>query len=136
MKTHIIKVIALTSLVTAMVAVPVFAEDQDANANMPSSADQTETPAPQKQHVIPFHGKLSAVDMDAMTLTVGKRTFQITAETKILNHGEPATLSDAVVGEPVRGAYKKTDADTLEAVSVYFGAKNEDKQEQESSDGN
>ena len=28
-----------------------------------------------------------------MTLTVGKRTFEVTADTKITKNGEPATLS-------------------------------------------
>ncbi len=45
-----------------------------------------------------------------MTLTVGTRTFEITADTKIFNDGEPATLSDGMVGEPVRGTYKKTES--------------------------
>src|ERR1700756_312715 len=47
----------------------------------------------------PFHGKLVAVDKVAKTITVGKRTFLITSETKIKKGGKPATLEGGVVGE-------------------------------------
>ena len=40
----------------------------------------------------PFHGKLAAIDKVGKTITVGKRTFQITSETKIKKAGKPATL--------------------------------------------
>jgi hypothetical protein len=136
MKTHIIKVSVLSLFAALMIAVPAFAQDQNAPANAPASSDQSTTPATKKHHVIPFHGKLGAVDTSAMTLTVGKRTFQVTSDTKIARDGEPATLSDGVVGEPVRGAYKKTDDGLLQAVSVYFGAKKEENQQQEDSSGN
>ncbi|MGB7767834.1 MAG: hypothetical protein WBN22_03155 [Verrucomicrobiia bacterium] len=105
-----------------MVAMPVFAYAQDATTNAPSS-DQTPAPKPAKKNVIPFHGKLDAVNTNAMTLSVGNRTFQVTAGTKILKDGKPAALSDGVVGEPVRGLYKKTETGQLDALSVHFGAK-------------
>jgi hypothetical protein len=136
MKKHIAKITVLSLFTAVVVAMPVFAGAQEANTNAPSSSDQTMTPKPKKHGVIPFHGKLGAVDTNAMTLTVGSRTFQITADTKILNNGEPATLSDGVVGEPVRGVYKKTEAGKLEAVKVEFGAKTGGKQKKESTSGN
>jgi len=128
MKKHIAKITVLSLFAAAMVVVPVFAHAQDANTNAPSSSDQTTTPKPKMHGVIPFHGRLDAMDTNAMTLTVGNRTFQVTADTKIFNNGEPAALSDGVVGEPVRGAYKKTEAGQLEAVNVHFGAKGGEKQ--------
>ena len=136
MKKHITKITALSLFAAAMVVVPVFAHAQDANTNAPSSSDQITTPKPKTHGVIPFRGKLDAVDANAMTLTVGKRTFQVTADTRIFNNGEPAALSDGVVGEPVRGAYKKTESGKLEAVNVHFGVKSGDKQKQESSTEN
>ncbi len=135
MKKNIAKITALSLLAAAMVATPVLAHAQDANTSAPSS-DQTTTPKPKKHGVIPFHGKLSAVDTNAMTLTVGNRTFQVTADTKIFKNDEPAILSDGVVGEPVRGVYKKTEAGKLEAVKVEFGAKTGGKQKKESTSGN
>jgi hypothetical protein len=135
MRKNIAETTVLSLLVAAMVATPLLAHAQDANTNAPSS-DQTMTPKPKKHGVIPFHGKLVAVETNAMTLTVGNRTFQITADTKIFNNGEPATLSDGVVGEPVRGAYKKTEAGKLEAVKVQFGAKTGEKQKTDNSSEN
>lgn len=71
----------------------------------------------------PFHGKLAALDKQAKTITVGKRTFQITSETKITRGGKPATLDEGVVGEPASG-YVKPGADgKLIATKVNFGPK-------------
>jgi hypothetical protein len=54
---------------------------------------------------------------------VGKRTFQITSETKIKKGGKPATLDDGVVGEDVGGYYHNGEDGKLNAVSVRFGPK-------------
>jgi len=119
--------ITVSLLATAMVVVSTVAQAQDANTNASSSANQTTTPKQERHNIIPFHGKVTAVDTKAMTLTVGKRTFQVTSDTKIFKDGEPATLSEGVVGEPVRGLYKKTEDGKLEALSIHFGAKNSGK---------
>lgn len=119
MKKYIARIMVLSLLATAMIALPVAARAQDANTNEPPHQTMT----PKKHNTIPFRGKVAAMDTQAMTLTVGNRTFQITADTKISRDGQPATLSDGVEGEPVRGTYKKTEAGKLEALSVYFGAK-------------
>ena len=71
----------------------------------------------------PFRGKLAAVDKIAKTIVVGKRTFQITSETKIRKAGKPATLEDGVVGEPVSGYVKPTADGKLAATTVNFGPK-------------
>jgi hypothetical protein len=71
----------------------------------------------------PFHGKLLALDQNAKTIMVGKRTFQITSETKIKKAGKPATLADGVVGEPVSGYVKPIANGKWTAVSVNFGPK-------------
>ena len=51
----------------------------------------------------------------------------------MFSNGEPAALSDGVVGEPVRGAYKKTEAGLLEVVTVHFGTKTGEKPNPETS---
>ena len=71
----------------------------------------------------PFHGKLLGLDKNAKTITVGKRTFQITSETKIKKAGKPAILSEGVVGEPVSGYVKPIAEGKWVAVSVNFGPK-------------
>jgi hypothetical protein len=136
MKNHITKNTVLSLLAAALVAVPGLAYAQDANSNAPAAPAQTVAPGHQKRGLIPFRGKLGAVDPTAMTLTVGNRTFVVTAGTKILKNGEPATLSDGVVGEPVRGAYKKAEGGKFEAVTVHFGAKSAEKPKPENSNGN
>lgn len=72
----------------------------------------------------PFHGKLLAMDKAAKTITVGKRTFQITSETRIKKGGKPATFAEGVVGEPVSGYVKPAQDGKWIAVSVNFGPKN------------
>jgi len=71
----------------------------------------------------PFHGKLAALDKSAKTITVGKRTFQVTSETKIHKAGKPATFEEGVVGEEVSGYIKPTDDGKLVATTVNFGPK-------------
>jgi hypothetical protein len=94
-------------------------------------AQDTQKPPPEKMEGkekkpgnVPFHGKLKAVDSTAKTITVGTLTVQITSETRISKTGNtPATLADAVVGEEVGGAYRKTDDGKLNATKVHFGSK-------------
>ena len=98
------------------------------NTNQPSAkkpaVDSTETPKKEKKAAAgPFHGKLVALDKMAKTITVGKRTFQVTSETKIKKAGKPATLSDGVVGEPVSGYIKPAADGKLMATTVNFGPK-------------
>ena len=136
MKNHVSQIIPLSLFAAALLALPVFVRAQDTKTDAPPSSDQTTPTKPKTHNTIPFHGKLGAVDASAMTLTVGTRTFEITAETKIFNNGEPATLSDGKVGEPVRGTYKKTESGKLEAVTVHFGAKTGEKPKPETSNEN
>jgi hypothetical protein len=71
----------------------------------------------------PFHGKLLALDKVKKTIMVGKRTFQITSETRIKRSGKPATLEEGVVGDPVSGYVKPAPEGKWVAVSVNFGPK-------------
>jgi hypothetical protein len=75
----------------------------------------------------PFHGKLNGIDKAAKTISIGKSTYYITAETKIQKGGKAATLEDGVVGEQV-GGYVKPGADgRMMASSITFGPKPETK---------
>jgi hypothetical protein len=130
MTKKIATITTLSLFAAALVAMPVLSRAQDSNA--PASPDQT-APAKPKKHNPPFNGKLSAVDTNAKTLTVGTLTLQVTPATKITKDGQPATLSDGVVGQPVSGSYKKTADGTLNAVTVHFGVKSGEKQKKESS---
>jgi len=122
MKKHIANLSMLTLCAAAILAVPALSRAQD-TTNAPAAATQT---PPVKKHsatlsaTLPFHGTLTAVDTNAMTLTVEKRTFNMTSDTIITKDGKPAVLGDGVVGEQVRGAYKKNAEGKLDAVKVYF----------------
>jgi hypothetical protein len=89
----------------------------------PATDTQESTKAEKKPAAGPFHGKLAAVDQTAKTISVGKRTFLITSETKIKKEGKPATLQDGMVGEEVSGYVKPNDAGKLVATTVNFGPK-------------
>lgn len=117
--------IALVSLIAAGLAAPVLLRADDTATNAMSSAASQTTPATPHKHKVrglPFHGTLGEVDTNAMTLTVGSRTFQITSKTKITKDGQPAILAEGIVGQPVSGYYRTNDSGSLDAVTVHFGA--------------
>ena len=93
-----------------------------APAEKKSSAEKSES-ASKNSNSIPFKGNIVTMDKNARTITVGKRTFQVTSETKIFKSDKPATFADGVVGDYVTGSYKKSDDGKLIANSVYFGGK-------------
>jgi hypothetical protein len=121
MKKMILKITAVSLFAATLAFLPTTLCAQDTNT--PAMSDM---PVKHKKHeVLPFHGKLAAVDTNAMTLTVGTRTFEITSDTKISKADKPATLADGVVGEMVGGAYKKGTDGKLTATSIRFGLKSE-----------
>lgn len=82
-----------------------------------------------------FHGKLSAVDQNAKTISIeGKektRTFHVTGQTKIMKDGKPATLADAKVGDEVGGYTDKAADGKLELRSLRIGPKPEGSEKSE-----
>ena len=95
-----------------------------AQEKKPDASAEKKAPAEKKKASPgPFHGNLAAVDNNAKTITVGKRTFRITSETKISKAGKPAMLSEGVVGEPVSGYIKPSEDGSLVATRVNFGPK-------------
>jgi Cu/Ag efflux protein CusF len=123
MKKNLVQFTIASLFAVAIVSLPLAGRAADTNA---PAAEQT-APAKVKKprEIMSFHGKLAAIDTNAMTFTVGKRTFAVTSETKINKDGKPATLSEAVIGESVGGAYKKGEGDKLNATTVHFGTKAE-----------
>jgi hypothetical protein len=121
--------------VCALFAAPVLSRGQDATTNMVAPAPlpppvvaapaaeipATNAPAPAKpkklRTTLVATGKVSEVDTNAMTLTVGKHTFEITSETRITKGGQPAILSDIAVDDKVGVAYKKA-AGKFDAITI------------------
>jgi len=119
MKTNMLR-IAVGSLIATMVALaPMQGLAQEKKKENPATAEK------QQVGLVPFHGKLVAVDKHAKTIKIGERSFQITSETKLSKAGKPATLDDAVVGDEVGGNYQKNADGTLSAKLVRFGPKPE-----------
>jgi hypothetical protein len=120
MKKNAIKLTFLTLIAAGFLAAPVLMRAQDSSTN---STDTTTAPTtPKHAHRgLPFHGTVDSVDTNAMTLTVGSRTFEVTAKTKIMKDGEVATLADAVMGEKVTGYYRTNADGNLTAGSIHFG---------------
>lgn len=113
MKKHI----ALFSLVAAaLVATPIVTQAEDkapaATESKPKHADAT-----------PYHGKVTAVDASASTITLGELTLSVSATTKFSKDGKPAKLEDFAAGEDVRGSYKTGTDGKKTAVSVRTGGK-------------
>ena len=118
MKKQIAKTALFSLVAAALMAVPTVSRAEVKAKDMPASAVQA---APAKRH-LPFHGKVSAVDAAASTITVGTQTFKITAETKITKEGKEAKLGDFAAGDNIAGAYKK-DGDKLIALSIHDAGK-------------
>jgi hypothetical protein len=117
MKRQILKITTLSLFAVVILAAPTLSLAQDTSTNAPVAS------TPKHKHGVPFHGVVSALDANAMTLTVGKLTVQVTSETKITKDGKPATLADGVVGEPASGYYKKDADGKSTATTIHFGSK-------------
>jgi hypothetical protein len=108
--------------VCALFAAPVLSRGQDAATNMvtplpPVAAAETPAKPKKANTTLVATGKVLNVDTNAMTLTVGKRTFEMTSETRITKAGKPAILSDIVVDDKVGIAYKKA-GDKFNAITI------------------
>jgi hypothetical protein len=83
------------------------------------------TTAEKTTRALPFHGTVSTVEHTAKTFTIaGKeksRIFKVTNATVITKGGAPATMTDIVVNEQVRGSYVKGADGSLEAKTVKVG---------------
>jgi hypothetical protein len=86
-------------------------------------ADDSAAPATAPASPSKFYGPVTAIDTNAMTFTVGDQTFAVTSESHLTKAGKPATLSDAVVGEPARGTYTTGKDGKLDVTKVSFGKK-------------
>lgn len=118
MKKSILKLAVATLLGAAVIAIPSTLRAQDTNgASAGSSTSSTaDASSPSK-----FYGPITAVDTNAMTFTVGDQTFTVTGESHLTKNSQPATLADAVVGEPARGSYTKGSDGKLDITKVRFG---------------
>jgi hypothetical protein len=125
----ILRLTTLTLLAAAIALQPAQLRGQEK-----PKAETKETPKKQTQTKGPFIGKLAAMDKTAKTITVGKRTFSITSETKIYKAGKPAILDDAVLGEEVSGGFKTADDGKLVVTKLNIGPKADSKSSEKKSE--
>ena len=109
--------------------------DSPAPAASPKSSSKAKTAAAEKApaaettttkvKALPFHGTIGTVEQAAKTFTIaGKeksRIFKVTDTTVITKGGAPATMTDLVANEEVRGNYVKAADGSLEARTVKVG---------------
>jgi len=111
--------IGLMALAIAGLQINLQAQGAEGSASKEKAAKANKT--------LPFNGTLKAVDKAAGTVTVGNRTFKLTAETKYLQGG----IDQAKIGEKVGGSYWKSDDGTLTVNSIRFGPKPDKKEKKE-----
>jgi hypothetical protein len=116
----------ITQMAAACLAVALF---------VGATAQATAQEAEKKARPLPFRGTIDSVDTEAKTVTLkgaeSKRVFHVSAETKMMKNGKPATLADATPGEVIGGSYTKDANGKLNAVSLRFGPKPESEKETE-----
>jgi hypothetical protein len=120
-----IKITLLTLVAAAIagMAASVRADDSSAPATPSAPANQAASTK--------FHGAVTAVDTNAMTFTVDDQTYTVTSDSQISRNGKPATLSDVVVGDPVRGSYTTGTDGKLDVTKVRFGKGGKKKKSQD-----
>lgn len=109
---RIIGALAAVAMATALVGTTLNTWAQEGDA--PAASEKAS-----KKGTGPFNGKVAAVDTDAGTVTIGSRTFRITAETKVTN----GSLASAKVGDKTGGAFKTAEDGSLVATTIWFGSK-------------
>jgi hypothetical protein len=114
-------------LCAAAVFFAALSAQAQAQTNKPASDKKSASSSSteKKQSAGPFHGKLAAVDKAAKTVTVGKRTFAVTPDTKIIKNDKPATLNDGIVDDVVSGYFKTGSDGKLMLTTLRFGPKTE-----------
>jgi hypothetical protein len=142
MQKYIGRIATSSLLVAAIVTTPLLSRAEEPGVTVPPASDHAAPPKAKKKGVS-FLGNLTAVDTNAMALTVSNLTMHVTPETIIKTGSNQAKLSDAVVGQPTSGTYEKAADGKLVALSLHLntkaggqgGAKTGGKKKKDSSDG-
>ena len=117
MRTAMLKIAILALFVAAMIGAPALSCADDTT---PTTSPSTK---PEATAATKFYGTVTAVDTTGMTFSISEQTFTITADSKMTKDNKPATLADAVVGEPARGSYVEGSDGKLNVTRVRFGKK-------------
>lgn len=117
-----VRVLSSTCILAAafLTCVAAPARGAEEPANKPPAASQ-----PDQAGVAKFYGTITAVDPKAMTIVIDGQTYHVVAESHVTKASDdkPATIADAVVGEPARGSYTRAADGTMNITKVRFGKK-------------
>ena len=114
-----IKTALLLLAITLLVPVAVLAQVNVAGTNAVAiTTNMIPRPAPPIHRLPPIHGVVSAVDTNAMTLTIGNSTFSVSSKTKIAKANGAVKLSDINVGDYALVVYIKGPDGSLKALGI------------------
>lgn len=125
----LVKQLVIASLAMAvLIGTPATSSAQDKEKGKDKAAEK------KKDGTLPFNGKAVAVDKAAKTIKLSGekgRTVQVTATTRIVKGGNPATLDDLKEGEEVSGGYKTSADGKMEATVLNIGPRPPAKKKEE-----
>jgi len=111
--------IALCGFVISLVA---SGGGQDAGTNGSQPHFPGQAPGEKQAILRQIEGTVSAIDSNAMTLTIKSAeeegTFKVTSKTKFTRKAAPASMKDVSVGKPVEGVVKMVYGQPDEVVKV------------------
>lgn len=111
---NLLKLSLLTVVATAMVALAPASRADDTNAA--AAGDQSSMTGK-------ISGTVSSVDATAKTFAVGDQTYSLSDDSQISRNGKPATISDLMAGDPVKGSYTKGADGKMTVTKAKFGKK-------------
>lgn len=129
MKTQFKSLIVASLAAAVLLAAPTISSAQDKEKGKDKAGEKAK-----KDGTLPFNGKAVAVDKAAKTVKLSGekgRTIQVTATTRIVKGGSPATLDDLKEGEDVSGGFKTTADGKLEATVLNIGPRPPAKKKEE-----
>jgi len=121
-----LRLVTVALLAIGLLLAPAAGIAQD-KPKTPATGQSPGKPASSRKHAPPFRGTVTAVDKSAKTVTLGKRVFHISPETKLTKADQPATFEAITVGEHISGNYTKGGDGKLTAQTVRIGSKPADK---------
>jgi len=70
-----------------------------------------------------FSGRVSKVDPAAKTVTIGDRTYQVLATSRLMRDSKPVAINDIKVGQQISGYYKTSAENKMEVLTADIGGR-------------
>jgi ribosomal protein S1 len=69
-----------------------------------------------------FSGRVSQIDTAAKTVTIGDRTYQVLATSRLMRDSKPVAINDIKVGQHISGYYKTSTENKMEVLTADIGS--------------